>query len=150
MGVNVHSQKKNWSHRKWFKMHSLKYYMHVVQTKAFTPNARNMESGLLIDRGLVFLLSLEFLDCLFHLRAHPINKVQKYSGTDSEKLRLQIVSYHMNHMNHVTRWDVRKSQAVIDKKSFSNSKRLVVQKVRQLIKIDDARPRKSAGGSSSW
>ena len=52
-------------------------------------------------------------------------------------------------MNHVTRWDVRKSQAVIDKKSFSNSKRLVVQKVRQLIKIDDARPRKSAGGSSS-
>ena len=75
--------------------------------------------------------------------------MQKYSGTDSEKLRLQIVSYHMNHMNHVTRWDVRKSQAVIDKKSFSNSKRLVVQKVRQLIKIDDARPRKSAGGSSS-
>ena len=127
-------------------MHSLKYYMHVVQTKAFTPNARNMESGLLIDRGLVFLLSLEFLDCLFHLRAHPINKVQKCSGTDSEKLKLQIVSYHMK---HVTRWDVRKSQAVIDKKSFSNSKRLVVQKVRQLIKIDDARPRKSAGGSSS-
>jgi len=41
------------------------------------------------------------------------------------------------------------TRAVIDKKSFSNSKRLVVQKVRQLIKIDDARPRKSAGGSSS-
>ena len=37
----------------------------------------------------------------------------------------------------------------IHKRPFLNAKRLVVQKVRQLIKIDDARPRKSAGGSSS-